>query len=627
MSGGPWEDFARTAAPAPSAPPAAAPEGPWQDFAPKAAPEPYQPRTFTLSNILKGVYNAAVSGATLPRDVYEGKVDPLSDEAIRRSVDLAGLASPITPASRVALAAPAAAPAAGAVRDAADLGVTLTAGQRTGDPVLLSTENTMLGGGKGATAQRVAQEAAETQRGQLSEAKAAIGDAAGRGQADLARSADAGDAVSLGVKQAASEAKQGYQAKYADAFAQPGELDPRFFTGAATPGAGELTVPGSAMADIAAPLSRRITESLVNRAEPVIVDQTLTPAAHRALSELDSVSNLQLGSIGQPEAGQEIVGVSLRGVDQARRKLASYARAAVGNPADQRAVGQIIGEFDAQVQSAMENGLFSGSEQALNALREARSAFASYQRTFKPRGSGDDVGRALGAILERDATPEQVANYLYGSAKIGGTGLSVRLTDRLKGILGEESPEWGALRQGAWQRVLGAPDTGAKRSADRILDFVDGEGKSLSTRLFSEAERGEMRKLANVLRAVTTKPGTGNPSNSGNRLGALARESFSAIASMLGASTGGVPGAAAGYVAGRGTQAISDARAASQARQLFSGREPVTIGARLRSAASGSGGFAAPRLSATGTPLALPPGVQFPRLQGPVPGYAGEEQR
>ena len=101
MSSGPWEDFARTPA-APQAAPVAS-EGPWSDFAPKAAPEPYQPCTFTLSNILKGVYNAAVSGAMLPRDVYEGKVDPTSDEAIRRSVDLAGLARPITPASRAAL--------------------------------------------------------------------------------------------------------------------------------------------------------------------------------------------------------------------------------------------------------------------------------------------------------------------------------------------------------------------------------------------------------------------------------------------------------------------------------------------------------------------------------------------
>jgi hypothetical protein len=39
-----------------------------------------------------GLVQGAVSGATLPGDVYQGKVDPLSDEGIQRATDLAGLA-------------------------------------------------------------------------------------------------------------------------------------------------------------------------------------------------------------------------------------------------------------------------------------------------------------------------------------------------------------------------------------------------------------------------------------------------------------------------------------------------------------------------------------------------------
>jgi hypothetical protein len=38
---------------------------------------------------LQGAAPMAVSGATLPRDVYAGRVDPNSDEAIRRATDLA----------------------------------------------------------------------------------------------------------------------------------------------------------------------------------------------------------------------------------------------------------------------------------------------------------------------------------------------------------------------------------------------------------------------------------------------------------------------------------------------------------------------------------------------------------
>lgn len=53
-----------------------------------------------LSQFAKGLYNAAISGLTLPGDVYSGKVDPSSDEAIRRSVDLAGFATPVNPMVR-----------------------------------------------------------------------------------------------------------------------------------------------------------------------------------------------------------------------------------------------------------------------------------------------------------------------------------------------------------------------------------------------------------------------------------------------------------------------------------------------------------------------------------------------
>lgn len=49
---------------------------------------------------IRGLVGSAVSAATLPGDVYRGRVDPLSDEAIRRSADLASLATPINPAVR-----------------------------------------------------------------------------------------------------------------------------------------------------------------------------------------------------------------------------------------------------------------------------------------------------------------------------------------------------------------------------------------------------------------------------------------------------------------------------------------------------------------------------------------------
>ena len=45
----------------------------------------------SIIGFVKGLYNTAKSGATLPGDVYAGRVDPLSDEGIGRAADLAAV--------------------------------------------------------------------------------------------------------------------------------------------------------------------------------------------------------------------------------------------------------------------------------------------------------------------------------------------------------------------------------------------------------------------------------------------------------------------------------------------------------------------------------------------------------
>lgn len=550
----------------------------------------------------RGAISSIKEAVTLPGDVYRGRVDPTSDEAVQRGFDLATLATPSAPRARPV--APPARPNPIA-RDADDLGVQLTAGQRTGSPALLSREDAMFGGGKGARAQEVAQAARARQSQQIFSAQDMIGDSAGRGRVQLERPSEAGGVVADALRDAAAASRQGFKRQYDEAFSGDGVIRPEFFQGRAATGAA-----AAGADDLAPPLSQRMTRSLVNRDDPVIIDDVITPVANRALQSLDDISSLKLGTIGQPGADDVVTGVTLRGVDQARKKLVRFYQAARANPEDARAVQGLISEFDDQVEQAVTQGLFSGDERFLDMLRGARASYKNYQRTFKPQGQGDDVGRAIQSIVERDATPEQVANYLYGSSKVGSTGRSVRLATRLRGVLGEESPEWAAIRQGAWQKITGVAEgrtpMGPQKMSERIFEFTNGEGRSLATRLFSKDEIEQMNRFARVLKATTAKSGTTNPPNSGNRLSALARESFATISSMIGASASGPAGAAGGYVAGRAMTGAGDMRAASQARQLFSGQEPISIGARLR-----------PALSTTRERLALPAGAAAAGQAGP----------
>jgi len=794
---------------------------------------------FTLSNLVRGIYNSAVSAVTLPGDVYKGKVQTrpsaMTQEEGMRVADLAGFASPVSP-GRIATQAEKswifADPRAGATRraaqetvgitpgsvvtDAADMGITLTAGQRTADPALLSTENAMAGGAKGAQAQRIAREAADRQQSEIAAARDSIGDTAGLGQIALDRPADAGGLVGETVQkygttaqrelearnlaeaqrvaqlneaeatrvatanaaeearaQAANEAatraaqqsaeasrqrfnpqdlrpvdagadvaeavrnratqgRERYQQGYREAFDREGQIDPGFFQGVARPGGQELTASGSPLNEFAAPISQRITEDLVRRAEPIIIDKTLTPLASATLNDLNRVASLNLGRIGQPGAGETVAGVNLRGIEQARKIITARIRAASATPEDARALRGVMDAFDNQLERGFDSVLFSGDEGALQGLRAARQQFRDYQQTFRPRAQGDDAGRVIQNIIERDASPEEVANYVIGSSRVGGTGTSVRTFTRLREILGadspemqaiqgatwqkltggleaatpagaqrlserireftsgqgstlarqmfppddlaamrsfgdamqafarraperpgeplpkpvplkaaqeeatghiktlidvankrlspedtaaalfgygnkittanirlvdaiasmvgRETPEWAAIRQGAWQRLTGVAEgkteMGAQKVSQRILEFINGDGRTMARRLFSEEELSEMRRFAGVLKAIVGPSGTTNPSNSGNRLAGLARDSFTAIGTMLGVSAGGPVGAAAGYVMSKGVRAASDARQGAIARQLFDGREPVSIGSRLAEASA-----------------------------------------
>lgn len=53
-----------------------------------------------LFGLAKDIFGSAKSAATLPGDVFTGKVDPLSDEAIGRAVEFSAFASPLNPGIR-----------------------------------------------------------------------------------------------------------------------------------------------------------------------------------------------------------------------------------------------------------------------------------------------------------------------------------------------------------------------------------------------------------------------------------------------------------------------------------------------------------------------------------------------
>jgi len=443
----------------------------------------------------------------------------------------------------------------------AGVDVPLSSGQATGNVNAQMMENTALRGGEGQAPQQVAEQFFRGEQAPaVEQARTNIGEGFGGGRAVVDNPQAAGELVGERVREVAGQSRQNYQDLYRTALGLPGEIHASAFDN----------------------IGERIKGSLSNRQNPVIIDDVTTPIASRAIQDIDrNISQLRVQNRAQPGGAPDadsIVGINLQGVDQTRKRLTAMASATERGTADHRAIGQVIHEFDNHVEDSIANGLFTGDDRALNALRDARAAYSQHRRLFTSQGGGDDVGRAMERIVGRNgaegATPNEVANWLYGSAKVGGTGLSVRLAQRMQEVLGANSPEWAGLRQGLWARLTqateGTTEFGPARIANRISEFLNGSGAPLAQTMFTPQERRLMQNFMQLQQQLTPRPGTVNYSNTAPVLRQLTLNAFRGILATIGASVAGPVGLAAGLAARPVADTIASRTAAGRiARSLY----------------------------------------------------------
>lgn len=256
----------------------------------------------------------------------------------------------------------------------------------------------------------------------------------------------------------------------------------------------------------------RVQENLTGRTDPVIVDET-TPNAMKALKIVSDVSEFKAPNNRAQPGGMpnpaEVVGVSPRGIEQVRKRLvalrqrsAEQARS-TGNWSDARAMRAIIDEFDGQLEQAVQKGMMSGDDTWLTAYRNARSLHAAHRSTYRPDG---EIKRAMKVITDSGTDPVRAANYLYGRARVGDTAIAANLARHLKGIVGEGSEAWQAIKQHHWQRLIGSdgPITheNALRVADKIREATSNRGYALTGQIHSSAEISMMRNFERGLRSM-----------------------------------------------------------------------------------------------------------------------------
>lgn len=353
-------------------------------------------------------------------------------------------------------------------------------------------------------AQTLAQREAEALRRQVGAGDAYL--PAGRGVvADSPFTA--AEQVGLGVQHGAETARQTRTAAYRNLRDIEGEFDP------------------ASMTQIGNSIRNRLNAP--RQGDPVRINAN-TPRGAEALQILDEqVGQLRFrndantGELIRDASGQPVRRpIDGNAIEEVRKELNTLYRDAVmasrapgGVQTDVRAVSAVIDAFDDHLRTAANSGAFSGDGQAfLRAQQAARDLHRAYRQTFSRQGPGDEVGnqveKILGRYVDQAATPDQIAQIAFGTAGEPGGAMAIKVAQRLRNILGENSEGWGAYKQGLLSLVIDTPAGKAPRTpdelADRLLGFLHGtKGRGLAQMVFTADERRAFEAFANSQRSLS----------------------------------------------------------------------------------------------------------------------------
>lgn len=219
--------------------------------------------------------------------------------------------------------------------------------------------------------------------------------------------------------------------------------------------------------------------------------------------------------------------------------------------------------------------LFSPSERA------RFLAHANRMRVAHDPVPADQVEKTVAKWAGRDgalqASPKQIVDDLMGST--GAKGTAPALVEHLQRRLSPDAIS--TLKQGVWSRITEGADGTIpwkdQKVGQRLMNFLNGDGKGLADQLFTEAERKAMREIGEAHIKLLPVEGTTNPSRSGHVIERMMRGMAHSLLPFLGFHAGGLPGVAVALGAKTTVSKVVDRRAASKAVERFYGPQPPRV--------------------------------------------------
>jgi Inorganic Pyrophosphatase len=478
-------------------------------------------------DVTKGLGNVALGGLGYVTSPINAPLHTIVGEPVEKATGSPLAGSLAEAGAGFALPVPKGLPRMGAeaaLPAESEFGVTLSGGEQAGNMAMRQAEQKAIRSGE-------APEWVAQRQAQLDEANQKLIQGLDPFGQDIAESAGQapGDLVSQAVQKSAASQKAAVKSAYDTAKALPGEIHAGVFEGMPQGIKGDLTLGDN----------------------PVIIDQGTTPNAAKMIDYLDKqISNLKIQNKADPFGPpnpETVTGVNLSGIDQWRKNLSSMRKDAFGSSppgqtsADARAAQAVLNNFDNRIDAAVNGGMFTGDKSAIAAWNNARAANADYQSTFGIR-KGDPVSRVVQKIIGNNVndplTPGKVMDQLVGASRTAPSTLNIGVANRLKNILGEQSPEWIAAKQGLLRSLVepgeGEAALGTGQVATRLSKFLNSDMAGV---IYTPAEQATLRAYANLNRQITMPAGTYFPS---------APPIQAAMAAMR-ARVGGIVGALIGH--------------------------------------------------------------------------------
>jgi hypothetical protein len=152
-----------------------------------------------------------------------------------------------------------------------------------------------------------------------------------------------------------------------------------------------------------------------------IIDKELTPSTIRGIQYINNFVKKV-----KPLKARKLPVTTFNEFEMTRRKITSLFNTSK-NATDKKNLTAILNEFDKFYDDAIDNALFSGEINAINAIKQARTEFNLKQKLFGVNAivkNGfkieDKAGKVVQKILnDPDVTPLNTIDYIFGAAQLG----------------------------------------------------------------------------------------------------------------------------------------------------------------------------------------------------------------